>query len=98
MDVAGVLQEAGDADSRARTRSQVRVECNIIPCTSASITLPHLWQGYHGHCIVTSSAGAMGRFGGGSFMLGFGWGNKGWVSYFFYIFCSVFVLLLIFLS
>ena len=42
MDVAGVLQETGDADSKARTRSQVRVEYNIIPYTSISITLPHL--------------------------------------------------------
>ena len=53
MDVAGVLQEAGNPDSRARTRSQV--EYNIIPYTSTSITLPHLCQGYHGHYIVISS-------------------------------------------
>ena len=35
MDVAGVLQEAGDTDSRARNRSQVRVEYNTF------LTLPH---------------------------------------------------------
>ena len=43
-------------------------------------------------CIVTSSDGGMGRFGGGSFMLGFGWGDRGWVSCFFYFlfcFCAV---------
>ena len=32
MDVAGVLQEAGDAYSRARTRSQVWVEINLSSC------------------------------------------------------------------
>ena len=94
MDVAGVLQEAGDGDSRARTRSQVEVEYNIIPYTSTSITLPYLWQGYHGHCIVTSNDR---KLGGGSFILRFGWGIWGWVLYFF-IFCYVFVLLLIVLS
>ena len=65
---------------------------NIIPYTSTSITLPHLCQGDHGHCIVTSSDGGMGRLGGGSYMLGFVWGHRGWVSYFFYFlfcFCAV---------
>ena len=36
--------------------------------------------------------GGMGRSGSGSFMLGFGWGDIGWVSYFFYFlvcFCAV---------
>ena len=27
--------------------------------------------------MITSSDGEMGRFGGGSFILGFGWGNRG---------------------
>ena len=53
MDVAGVLQEAGYADSRVLTRSQVLVEYSIIPYTSTSIALPHMCQGYHGHCIGT---------------------------------------------
>ena len=35
--------------------------------------------------------------GGGSFMLGFGWNGRGWVSYFFHFFV-VFLLLLIVLS
>ena len=37
--------------------------------------------------------GGMGWLEGGSFMLGFGWGHRGWVSYFFYFllcFCAVF--------
>ena len=67
MYVAGVLQEAEDADSTARTRSQVWNEYNIIPYTSTSITLPHLCQGYHGHCIVTvSNEGGGGGWGRGS--------------------------------
>ena len=32
--------------------------------------------------IVTADDGEIGRLGGGSFMLGFDWGGKGWVSYF----------------
>ena len=95
----GGLQEAGDADSRACTRSQVWLEYNI-PYISTSITLPHLYQRYHDHCIVISSNEGMGAFGGRSFMLGFGWGDRSWVSYFFYFFFFfyVFVLLVIFLS
>ena len=42
---------------RACTRSQVWVKYNIIPYTSTSIKLPHLCQGYHSHCIATSSDG-----------------------------------------
>ena len=93
--MAGVLQGAEDADSRAHTRSQVCVEYNIIPYTSTSITLSHLCQRYHRHCIVTLSDGEMGRLGGvggGSFMLEFGWRDRRWVSYFFYFlfcFCGV---------
>ena len=41
VDDAGVLQEAGDADSRAQTRSQVQVGYLTICHTSTSITLPH---------------------------------------------------------
>ena len=51
MHVAGVLQEAGDADLRVHTRSQVLVEYSIIRYTSVSIALPYMCQGYHGHCI-----------------------------------------------
>ena len=53
MDVAGVLQEAGGADSH--TRSQVWVEYNILPHTSTSIIFPAMCQEYYDHCIVTSS-------------------------------------------
>ena len=71
-DVAGVLQEAGDADARACTRSQVWIEYNITSYISASITLPNLCQGYHDHRILILSNGGMGRLGSGSFMLGCG--------------------------
>ena len=47
---------------------------------------PHLCQGYHGHCIVTLSDGAMGRLGVGSFMLGFG---LSCFFYFLFCFCAV---------
>ena len=64
---------------------------SIIPYTSASITLPHLCQGSHGHCIVTSSDGGSERLGlgvgGGLFMLGFGWDESGWVPNIFYFLC-----------
>ena len=84
-----LLQQVG-------TRSQVWVEYNIIPYTSTPITLPYLCQGYHGHCIITSSDGGDGKVGAGSFMLRFGEDSEDreWVSYFLN-FCSVFVLLLI---
>ena len=95
-DVAAVLQEAGDADSRARTRSQVWVEYNIIPYTSTSITLLHLCQEYHDHYIVISSNGRMGRLGGGSFMLGFGWGTV--CGYHIFSIFFFFMLLVIVLS
>ena len=53
-----------DAESRARTRSQV--EYFVIPYTSTSIRLLHLCQRYH--CLVTANDGNMGMLGGGSFM------------------------------
>ena len=52
INVAGVLQEAWDADSRAHTRSQVYVEYFIIPYTSTFIRLSHLYQEFCVHCIV----------------------------------------------
>ena len=64
MDVAGVLQEAGDADSRACTRSQILVEYFINPYTSTSIRLHYLCQGYHYHCVATANHG--------------GWEDWGW--------------------
>ena len=75
--MVGFLQEAGDADSRDCTRSQVRVEYKIIPYTSTFIILPHLCQDNHDHCIVTSIDGEMGRLGVVSFMLAFGWRHRG---------------------
>ena len=72
MDVTGVSQEAGDADSMACTRSQVQVEYIIIPYSSISIRLPNFCLGYHDHCVVATYNGGMGRLGVGSIMLGFG--------------------------
>ena len=68
MEVAGVLQEADDADSRAHTRSQVYIEYFIIPYSFISIRLPRLCQGYHDDCVVTANDVGMGRLGDGSFM------------------------------
>ena len=59
--MAGVLQETGDADSRARTRSQVKVDYFIIPYTSTFIRLSHLYQECHAHCIVIPNDGGMGQ-------------------------------------
>ena len=50
--MAGVLQEAGDADSRAHTRSKVSVEYFIIPYTSTFIRLAHLYLEFCVCCIV----------------------------------------------
>ena len=50
--MAGVLQEAGDAESRARTRSQVYVEYFTIPYTSTFIRLSHLYQEFYVHFII----------------------------------------------
>ena len=60
LNVAGVFQEAGDADSRAHTRSQVSVEYIIIPYTSTFIRLPHLYKEFYVHCIVITNGGGMG--------------------------------------
>ena len=58
--MAGVLQEAGDSDSRACTRSQVKVEYFINPYTSTFIRLSHLYQEFCVHCIVIMNDGGMG--------------------------------------
>ena len=60
IDVALAFQEAGDADSRARTRSEVQVEYLIIAYTSTSIRLPHLYQEHRDHCVVTLYDGGVG--------------------------------------
>ena len=60
INMAGVLQEAGDADPRAHTRSQVLVEYFIIPYTSAFIKFSHLYQDFCVHCIVIMNDGGMG--------------------------------------
>ena len=62
--MAGVLLEAGDADSRGCTRSQVYVEYIIIPYTSTFIRLPRLYQEFYIHCIVITNDGGDGLGGG----------------------------------
>ena len=53
MDVAGVLQEAGDADSRARTRSQVQVDYHSsILGLSHPLFLCHSDSRISGLCLV----------------------------------------------
>ena len=60
INLAGILQEAGDADWRAPNRSQVYVKYAIIPQTSTFIRLPHLYQEFYIHCIVITNDGGMG--------------------------------------
>ena len=60
INVGGVLQEAGDADSRAGTISQVLVEYFIFPQTSTFIRLSHFYQEFCVHCIVIINDGGMG--------------------------------------
>ena len=52
INVAGVLKEAGDADSRAYTKSQVSEDYFIIPFISTFVRLSYLYQECHVHCIV----------------------------------------------
>ena len=60
--MAGVLQEAGDADSRARIRSQVYVEYFIIPYTSTCIRLSHLYEQFCLHCLLIMNDGGWDRW------------------------------------
>ena len=53
--MAGVLQEAGDGDSRAPTKSQVLVDYFIIPYTSTFVRLSRLYQESHAHFIVITN-------------------------------------------
>ena len=70
-----------------------KCELNI----TSFLTLPHPL-----HCLICAKDIMVillllqvmgdGKVGGGSFMLGFGWGDRGWVSCFFYFlfcFCAV---------
>ena len=57
INVANVLQEAGDADSKAHTRSQVEVEYFIIPYTSTFIRLSHLCQEFYVHSFIIIKGG-----------------------------------------
>ena len=60
INVGVVLQEAGNADSRASTISQVQVEYFIFPQTSTFIRLSHSYQEFCVHCIVIINDGGMG--------------------------------------
>ena len=55
INVAAVVREAGDADSRTHTRSQVQVDYFIIPYSSTFIRLSHLFQECSVHCIVITN-------------------------------------------
>ena len=95
--MAGVLQEAGDAESRARTRSQVYVEYFTIPYTSTFIRLSHLYQEFYVHCIIIMNDEGMASMGKRGWR---GWlicirvkaGEQGWVlsctSCVFYLYFS----------
>ena len=60
INVVDVLQEAGDADSRAGTMSQVQVEYFIFPQTSTFIRSSHFYQEFCVHCIVIINDEGMG--------------------------------------
>ena len=57
INVAGVWQEAGDADSRVHTRSQVYAQYLIIHYTSTFTRLSHWYQEFCPHCIVIINGG-----------------------------------------
>ena len=63
INVAAVVQEAGDADSRTHTRSQVQVDYFIIPYSSTFIRLSHLFQECSVHCIVITNDRGWDRLG-----------------------------------
>ena len=101
--MVGVLQEAGDADSRARIRSQMSVDYFIIPYTFKFIRLPHFYQQYYIRCIfIITIDEVLGRWGGGGggggkiFVLGCGRGDIWLISCnsfsFFVAFSYIFVL------
>ena len=55
--MACVLQEAGDADSRAHTRSQMYVEYFIIPYACTLIRLSHFYQEFCAHSVFIMNDG-----------------------------------------
>ena len=60
INVAGVLQEAGDADSRLSLQILGVVKYFFIPYTSTFIKLFHLHQEFYAHHIVIINDGGMG--------------------------------------
>ena len=57
INVADVLQEAGDADAKAYSISQVEVEYFVILSTSTFIRLSHLYQEFYVHFIIINERG-----------------------------------------
>ena len=60
INVAHVLQKAGDADWSACPRSQVYVEYIIILYTFTFIRLPHLYKQFYVYCIFITNGGGDG--------------------------------------
>ena len=74
MGVAGVLQEARHADIRVCSSILTLLQpLDSLICDNDIMVIVVLLQ--------MMGVGDV-RLGGGSFMLGFGWGGRGWVSYF----------------
>ena len=61
--MAGVLLEAGDADSMANTKSQVQVEYFIYLYISTFIRLSNLYWEFYVHGIVVINDGGMRQVG-----------------------------------
>ena len=87
MKVTGVLQEAGDTNLRAHTRSQVQAEYFISPYRM-SIRLSHLCQGCHDHCVATANDKGNGKVERWFIYVRVWVGDMMWVSYaFYFLFC-----------
>ena len=80
LDVAGVLQKAGDTSSNACTRSHVKVDYFIIPYNSILIRLSHLYQECYVHCIVFTNVREWDMWGDGWLKLEYRPGDRAWVS------------------
>ena len=97
IDVGGVLQEVGDADWRAHTRTKCNL--NILSYLTLPDPLDYLICAKDIMIIVLllQMLRERRKVEAGSFVLGFRLGDRGWVSHFYYfLFC--FCVILIFLS
>ena len=75
INVASVLQEAVDTDSRDHTKSQLLLEYFIIHYTSKFLRLSHLYQEYHVYCIAITTGGEGVREGWGWWWWGYSWNS-----------------------